>query len=455
MSKHGPYIVDLPAIMIDVHEAGRKPRRGRIGFDLGREFHFSTSSIESFMVSPWHSIIDDALVVAASIEFADRLVSRPAHGWARRFSLRIPVYNFDRWADTPTFDALIDAISFLTGDHWSIDFTQRRTDPKTRPDAYLELPGETEAVLAYSDGMDSRAVASLLRTQFGNRLIPVRLGNNGNIRHRNNKILFTGIPYSICTNKRLREPSARSRGFKFSLISGIAALLSNASTIVIPESGQGVFGPAIASVGHSYPDYRNHPQFSSRMQRFINSLFNTSSQFSFPRLWSIKGETLASFISHDPQAQWQDTRSCWMTRWVSVNKKRRQCGVCAACLLRRMSVYAAGLTEPSETYIWNKIRASTFEKAMDPDFAFYNRRFKEYAIAGVLHLDHLADLAHDQSSAIISRHACLIAPGLNLSPNEVQTNLHSLLMRHATEWSNFLGHLGPGSFLNKIVRGNQ
>jgi hypothetical protein len=72
-----------------------------------------------------------------------------------------------------------------------------------------------------------------------------------------------------------REVSGRSRGFKFALISGIAAYLANADEIVIPESGQGALGPVLSDVGHAYPDYRNYPLFTRRMEQFFNVLFGT------------------------------------------------------------------------------------------------------------------------------------------------------------------------------------
>ena len=91
-----------------------------------------------------------------------------------------------------------------------------------------------------------------------------------------------------------RETSARSRGFKFALISGLAAYLADAKEIVFPESGQGAIGPALVTVSHAYPDYRNHPLFTMRMGVLV-ALLKKSVHFVFPRLWYTKGQTLREF----------------------------------------------------------------------------------------------------------------------------------------------------------------
>jgi hypothetical protein len=67
----------------------------------------------------WEPMLYDAMVLAASVEFADRATKRPSRGWARRFDLRIPVHDPARWAAPAVSDALHEALRFLTGDFWS------------------------------------------------------------------------------------------------------------------------------------------------------------------------------------------------------------------------------------------------------------------------------------------------------------------------------------------------
>src|SRR5581483_4518967 len=207
-------------------------------------------------------------------------------------------------------------------------------------------------------------------------------------------------------NAAFAESSARSRGFKFAIISATAACLAEAGQVVVPESGQGALGPALVPVGQGYDDYRSHPVFTHRMEALVEALFGHRVHYVFPRLWTTKGETLRQFVEECGDPSWSLTWSCWrQNRHVSVGGRRRQCGVCAACMLRRMSVHAAGQFEPRDHYVWQDLSAKTFDQGA---VASYRARGKittasrEYAIAGALHLDHLAGLfgSKEQSRAL-------------------------------------------------------
>ena len=118
------YTLRIPKREIDVVELGRRARKGRIALNLGRDVKFSTTALESYSFARWESVIYDAMVVGATIEYGDRIVRRPSQGWTRRISLRIPVHDPDRWTAPNVSVALHDAVEFLTGDYWSISFVK-------------------------------------------------------------------------------------------------------------------------------------------------------------------------------------------------------------------------------------------------------------------------------------------------------------------------------------------
>jgi hypothetical protein len=124
-------------------------------------------------------------------------------------------------------------------------------------------------------------------------------------------------------------------------------------------------------------------------------------------------------------------------------------------MLRRLSVHAAGLTEASDVYICKDMSAPSLREAVDDRFTKYNAAFEQYAIAGVLHLDHLADMARDDERSSVRRHTALLAPAMNLTADEAEDRLSSLLGRHALEWKTYLKDLGPNSFVRKWTRTNQ
>lgn len=119
-------------------------------------------------------------------------------------------------------------------------------------------------------------------------------------------------------------------------------------------------------------------------------------------------------------------------------------------MLRRLSVHAIGGTEDKETYVWEDISAARFEDGAASEFE--NRKPRgalyEYAIAGVLHLDHLADLRHSQSNkAALNRQAFQLSRSLGLPEVETQVRLDRLLKQHEGEWKGFIRSLGPNSFV--------
>ena len=260
----------------------------------------------------------------------------------------------------------------------------------------------------------------------------------------------------MCTRRSV-ESSGRSRGFKFALLSGVAAYLSGTKQVIVPESGQGALGPSLIPVGQEYEDYRNHPLFTHRMTVFLSALLDHKVRYTHPRLWHTKAETLAEFVANCPDGpNWMQTRSCWQDSMrVSVSGKRRQCGVCAARMLRRMSVHAAGLTECRQSYVWEDLTAARFEDGAA--FEFENRKpqgaLYEYAIAGTLHLDHLADILHSSANQVgLSRQVFLLSRSLGLSEEETRTKLERLLEKHTEEWNGFIDSLGPRSFVTQWVR---
>lgn len=449
------YNVKIPEKNIDAIDQGRRLRKDHIGFDLKRDLEFSTRGLESFTFSRWQPVLYDAMVVAATVEFADKKVRRPPRGWARRLNLRIPVHDPRRWEAPVVLDALHDALGFLTGDFWTITFVKRFDKASPPAQERLELGVPTEAVIAYSEGMDSRAVAGIMSATLGDKLVRVRVGSNteDHPSHLDKKEPFATVPYNV---KGRGEASARSRGFKFALISGLAAYLADAEEVFIPESGQGSLGPALVTVGHAYPDYRNHPLFTRRMERFLEALLRTSIRFKFPRIWNTKGETLREYADLGTDNTWMSTRSCWRnSQWVSLDSKRRQCGACAACMLRRLSVHAAGLIEDPDVYICKDMNAASVREAVDPRFKHCNAAFEQYALGGVLHLDDLASMTSGEEQASVRRHAVLLAPAMKLSADEVERSLGLLLARHALEWKNYLKDLGPNSFIRKWTRTSQ
>lgn len=442
---------ETPALDIHVVEPGIRTGKAALRCQIEREVEFSTESLESYFFSAWRPEAYDALLVAAAVEFADKSLHRPEYYWRRGFSLRVPVHDVDRWQHASVSGALRDALEFLTGDSWEINFYGRHRAQRQPQQSTFELPSNAQAVIPFSNGLDSRAVAALMQRSMKDGLVRVRLASKLQDSEglKGHRLAFTNIPYKVGGDAV--ESSMRSRGFKFSLISGVAAYLSGAKQVIVPESGQGALGPSLVPVGQTHDDYRSHPTFTRKMEHFLEALFGAHVEFLFPQLWQTKAETLKRFIEECGDASWTTTRSCWQqSRQVGVNGKRRQCGICAACMLRRMSVHGAGATEPADHYVWERLDVDTFEKGVASGYSpdRIGPAMKAYAIAGTLHLDHLAALRKaSDNPGPLAVPAFHLSHALGIERDEARRKLERLIAQHAQEWTNYVSSLGSESFI--------
>ena len=463
MEKAVSSMAKLPLHRVDVVEAGGVSRRHRVGCEIGGNLNFDTTGLEAYCFANWDARVFDAFVLAAAVQFCDHTKVRSSVRWGRDIELRIPVHHLAHWRSAAVSGALHAALDFLTGDRWHVEFIARSKPERAPRQGNLDLPDGSRVIIPFSDGLDSLAVAGLLECEHGHKLIRVRLGSRslGGRLPKSQRIPFAVVPYKVrFGKKRSVETSARSRGFKFALLSGVAAYLSDASRVIVPESGQGALGPVLVPVGQAYEDYRCHPLFTDLMEAFLSALFGNEVRYAYPRLWHTKAETLALYIDTCPDSDnWTRTRSCWQgPRQVSVSGRLRQCGICAACMLRRMSAHAAGATERKETYVWEDLSAPRFEDGVAEGFRKIvpQGAQHEYAIAGALHLDHLAGLSHSSANDIpLDRQVFRLSRSLALSEQGTRQKLERLLTQHGKEWKHFVGSLGAGSFVAQWTLGER
>lgn len=420
---------------------------------FGENLVFNASHLASFFHKQFDDLIFDAFILAAAVEYCDYIQKRHNDCWGRDFYLSVPVETPDHWNSREVYLPLISGLNKLTGDKWCIEFRKRTFAPEQPQQSELVMIKERQAVIAYSDGMDSLSVAGITSEQMGEKLVRVRLGK----KSEKKKVPFIAVPYEL--SKKNRESSGRSRGFKFSILTGAAAYLSNASSVIIPESGQGSLGPAFVPLAHASIDYRNHPIFLSFMKRFLSALFGHKFEYQIPRLWNTKGETLSEYIKvTGDQTEWRKTISCWRNqRQTSVDGKKRQCGICAACLLRRMSVHAAYQEEDQNTYLWNNLNAEELEFGSAKQIELMNdfHAHKKYAVAGIAHLRDMANLlSNPLEKTSLEAHAHELSHSLNLDYQYVINKQNRLLEKHSDEWNSFLNSLSQDSFVRKIANGN-
>jgi 7-cyano-7-deazaguanine synthase in queuosine biosynthesis len=443
-------IMALPTYRIQVIEPGSPAQRGWEQCVIGRDIEISPETLEAYCLSGWDPVIFDALMIAGAVEYCDRSKLRPSGGWGRQFQISVAVHDPKRWSKPAVVQALQRALQTVMGDRFNFIFVPRKKAIAKPVQTRLDFGDTANAVMPFSDGLDSRAVAGMLQASLGDNLIHVRLGSKQIDRPtRNGKPLpFTAVPYRV-RGRAFPETSCRSRGFKFAMVGGLAAHLAKARRIIVPESGQGALGPVLVPVMHGQPDYRNHPVFAREMEAFLAALLGRGMRYEFPRLWFTKGQTVRSFVDGGGQ-NWEKTRSCWQkSRHMSVDSQLRQCGFCAACLLRRLSIHAAGLSEPPNTYMLEDLSAPTLDAGMAKGFAKLGPKQRRYADAAVLHLDYLADFQRSPlQAATLRRNVSQLSDALSMPATEVEVNLRKMLLEHEKEWKAFRDAAGAGSFIS-------
>lgn len=456
MSAH-PIKSPMPDKRLFVIEMGQKPGRtlpkGAVTAEVGRHIRFNAAILDTFDVKGCEPLHYDMLVLCAAVEFADRRWKRPL-GWRRTLDVTVPVIDLKSWQKPEVLKSLHGALNHLTGDTWRFTFVQAKN---LSPIGSRQMPldfGKTKTfAVAYSDGLDSRAVSALSGDEA--EALCIRVAGNRQ-RRKNGDSFFTQIPFKV-KGYRGNESSFRSRGFQFAAVTAIAAQLSSVTHIVVPESGQGALGPVLLPLHNIYADYRNHPTFFRKMERFIKALQGYRVRFEQPRLWSTKGQTLSAFlgIAGKSEQHLTSTHSCWQTRRVVNVGSRKHCGLCAACLLRRLSLHAAGVNEAPGAYVVSDLAApdagdalSIIPQKADRDIMV------EYGSVGARHLQHLADMAGLPDDAL-RIHASQIAAATGATYEETLKKLRTMLVTHAEEWRAFLSAQGEKSFLKSWMDGGR
>jgi 7-cyano-7-deazaguanine synthase in queuosine biosynthesis len=420
---------------------------------IGRDIRFNVEVLDTFDVKGCKPRHYDLLVLCAAVEFADRRWKRP-RSWRRSLDLTVPVIDMRAWRSPQVSQSLHSVLNYLTGDSWRITFTKSKSaSPIGLRQMSLDFGHEKTFAVAYSDGLDSRAASALSGQE--EQALCVRVAGNLQ-RRKTGDSYFTHIPFKVEGHKS-SESSFRSRGFEFAAVTAIAAHLANIQRIVVPESGQGALGPVLLPLHNIYADYRNHPSFFRKMERFVVALLGHRVQFDQPRIWSTKGQTLRAFLELPGKSDIHLTssHSCWQRRRVVNVGGRKHCGLCAACLLRRLSLHAAGLSESGDTYVVSNLATPELSKAFASISQQADRNIMvEYGSVGARHLQHLADMASLADDALRA-HVSQIATELGKSQEEVLRHLRRMLRAHAEEWRAFLLAQGEKSFLRRWMDGGR
>lgn len=413
---------------------------------IGEDIICDKTLLDTYSLDGWNDIHHDLILITGAIEFADRSSYRNRQYWSREIALSVPVMRIEVWRNPEVKELLLDVLNHLTGDIWEFDFRKYNEPPTIESrQRSLGLKKGRGIVVPFSEGIDSLCVANLMMKQGA--VIRIRIG-----KHTQRKKFdghFDRLPY-IIKPKSVADQSVRSRCFKFAAISAVVAYITASPKVAVPESGQGAIGPVMVGNYGTYPDYRNHPAFLIRMEKFIKRLFGSEIRYIQLQIWHTKGQTIRKYVGGQKEnAQGVlDTRSCWQSRHnVRFDGNFRQCGICSACLLRRLSLQVAGLDENPDSYVVQNLSGRILADAVVKNEKLrLTRTFTKVGRLATRQMQRLADLSTVSDSGLID-HAFEIFDSTNRldesqTLNKVKENLREMLLNHAIEWKNFKNTFG-------------
>ena len=310
------------------------------------------------------ALAQDLFNLSIAVFAADKRSSRKhtADGWTRDIVLHVPVSNAPLWRSASTH--VLNCLSFLTGDSWSVHFRARTDTPRS---LQAELAFETPpAVCLFSGGLDSfigaidliaehkkvmlvghydhgsvsgpqRSAARVLQTKYGKRVTPLSLR------------------VELPRDGRTVERTTRGRSFLFI---ALGVLVSSAypqpPALFIPENGLIALNvPLTGSRSGSLSTRTTHPYYIASYQNLLNAI-GLNVNLELPYRFHTKGEMLRGCADQQLlRERFRATMSCAHPGVGRYDKKsaRDHCGYCLPCLIRRASLLAAGMAQREKYFI--------------------------------------------------------------------------------------------------------
>jgi 7-cyano-7-deazaguanine synthase in queuosine biosynthesis len=301
----------------------------------------------------------DLIEIAATVYAADLAFKRGENeDWVRSVSLLIPVRDPDLWRSVEP--QLCGLLYSLSHDNCVLEFC-RRVEPgeSVRP-SEAGVPGGFDCVALLSGGIDSFAGATALLATGRSPLF---------VAHRPQNAVISAAQRHVCQclgqrfgrhvrlivnrarpvrteegegrfpSPEARESSQRTRSLLYLSLGAAACEAAGVGQLVCAENGVLAINPPLSEArvgGNSTAGVR--PRVLARFSDLLRAM-GLSVEVQNPFLYQTKGQLLRDVLrKHFSARQIQGAVSCWMAGRAS-----RPCGGCVPCLVRAVSMHAAGL----------------------------------------------------------------------------------------------------------------
>lgn len=314
-------------------------------------------------LSPWltefgrvsDTLIDLVRLVTAAF-LADQRVRRPPHTFTRTIDLTVQLVDPGPWTEELLGD-FAELLAWLTGDEWGIEVdVERRTRRPARP----RRTPRAEVVGLLSGGLDSFAGAAISASEPGRVFLGQRDGATA-VKHAQNgvavwfeaqgrQIEYLRVNHGIAGGKP--EASTRSRALLFMVLAAAVAEARGANRVEVPENGFTSLNPPLGPErGGPLSTRSTHPATFDRVADLLRKL-GIGIVISNPYMWMTKGDLVRAGAAAMPGGF--DEGAALTLSCAKLDSGRYKggdptvnCGLCVACLVRRASFVAAGITDRS------------------------------------------------------------------------------------------------------------
>jgi 7-cyano-7-deazaguanine synthase in queuosine biosynthesis len=308
----------------------------------------------------------DFFMLSAAVYGIDRMVVRRANsvdGWSRELGVVFPVMDLIKWQ--PIAGELSKMLSFLTGDYWTVSFSQSTLQlPEQEPEEAYQVA--FAQVNLFSGGLDSLIGAiKFLENNLDQNLLVIShydsqmkgpLGDQSNLlqllhaRYGDRLVAVPSIKVEL-DRPGAKETTFRSRSILFIGMAGIVAD-GLGLDLKVPENGSVSLNYPLSPSRRSACSTRTtHPRVLDAVNLIWGSLGITSN-IKNPFEFETKGEMVGSIdnIDDDIDAMILRSNSCGKRRhdMRKSNPDAKHCGVCMPCVYRRAALIAAGLDNEND-----------------------------------------------------------------------------------------------------------
>ncbi|MCM2354122.1 MAG: hypothetical protein NDI63_10960, partial [Pseudobdellovibrio sp.] len=368
-------------------------REGQLWNDIERP---SKSAPDGQLSAEAQDLID----FATAIFHLDKICLRgEREQWVRKIHLKIGLRNPARF--NLVADDLKWALSILGGDNFTFEVTAIRHVPREsiRTPKRVRDWGQLTDVALLSGGQDSYAgAARILEDQRSNPLL-VRVNTRdksnlqeiiGRFRQKFNRqpafySQTVASPKDVNQTNKERETTQRLRSFYFLAIGSVLGQAHNVNRLHINENGiMAIHLPLDAARSSTFSTRTAYPQFLNLFQGIVRRWLGHQIEIRNAFALNTKTEVLQECSRVGVQRGLGHTVSCAHSATIQQTVKRQSskdhlmadeapdlhCGYCFPCLLRRISMWRAGLANDDVEYATDPFKVLIDGSADNYEFVY-------------------------------------------------------------------------------------